>query len=256
MPIPLETDDIEKVDEPLRDYFVQDEEKGVYRLEVEGLPDVSGLKSALQKEREEAKRLKKQQQEIAKQWEGYDREEIDDLMARRAELEAAADPKKIETEVEKRIKQNNDTWESKFDELQNQNKSLFGELAKHRVRDRLMQVGAKSGINESAMEDYLARGERIFQMAGDGDVKPIDGKGEVLYGRDGVEPLTMEEFVKGLAETAPHLFKASSGGGASNSGGAGPIVRAKSDLKTVKDKADYIEEHGMEKYLQLPASRG
>lgn len=102
MPIPLETDDIESLDEPLRDFYVE-ADNGRYRLDVADLPDVSGLKSALQKERETAKTLKQQLKEFSSQWEGYDREEIDQLLAKRAELENV-DSSKIEEQIQQRLK--------------------------------------------------------------------------------------------------------------------------------------------------------
>jgi hypothetical protein len=55
--------------------------------------------------------------------------------------------------------------------------------------------------------------------------------------------------------TAPHLFEASAGGGASGGspGDGGPVrVRAKADLKTAKEKSDFIEKHGYAAFAKLP----
>ncbi|MGB0298107.1 MAG: hypothetical protein ACPGC3_01485 [Paracoccaceae bacterium] len=42
---------------------------------------------------------------------------------------------------------------------------------------------------------------------------------QVVYGRKGTGPMSMDEWFGSLEEQAPHLFKSSSGGGAS--GGVG-----------------------------------
>ena len=51
---------------------------------------------------------------------------------------------------------------------------------------------------------------------------PSDG---VSCGRDGVTPLTLDEWAEGLVTEAPHLFESSAGGGAvgHNSGGVGSV---------------------------------
>jgi len=254
MPLPLETESLDAVDESARGFYA--EKDGKFVLEVDGLPDVNGLKSALSAERENAKNLNKELKTYRSTWEGYDKEEVDSLLAKRAEYEKH-DASAIEEQIATRVNQNNASWEEKFNALQNNAGSMRQELSKLKVRDELARVGAQLGIGDGAqMEDFLARGERVFKMTEDGDVKPLDPKGEIVYGKSGVEMLTMDEFTKGLAETASHLFKASGGGGASNTGEGGAInIRARSDLKTVKEKSDFISKHGQEAYLQLPAKR-
>jgi hypothetical protein len=57
MPLPAYVDDLDALPEAVRDHYVQTED-GRWRLDAEGVEDVSGLKSALEKERTERKALK------------------------------------------------------------------------------------------------------------------------------------------------------------------------------------------------------
>ena len=107
------------------------------------------------------------------------------------------------------------------------------------------------------MSDFVNRGKALFRLK-DGVAMPLRGD-EVVYGESGVEPLTMKEFGKTLAETAKHLFKPSVGGGANNIGNGGTgsnAVKSKEDLKTAAEKAAYIGKHGRVAFLELPASTG
>jgi len=56
----------------------------------------------------------------------------------------------------------------------------------------------------------------------DGVPRAVEADGKtVKYGRDGVTPLTVSEWVETLVTAAPHLFEGSAGGGASGSGSGG-----------------------------------
>ena len=57
MPLPAYVDDLDALPEAVRAYYVETED-GRWRLDAEGVEDVSGLKSALEKERAERKALK------------------------------------------------------------------------------------------------------------------------------------------------------------------------------------------------------
>lgn len=71
-------------------------------------------------------------------------------------------------------------------------------------------------------------------------------------------PMTLAEFYAEFASQHPYLVKgttkagAGSGeGGRSNNSGMGKVT-AKADLKTVKDKVDFINKFGQEAYEKLP----
>ena len=102
--------------------------------------------------------------------------------------------------------------------------------------------------------DVVMRAESRWSMNDDGKLVPTATDAEHAYDDTG-RPLSPEAWLDGLRTTAPHLFEASAGGGASggSSGDGGPVrVRAKADLRTPKEKSAYIEKHGLDAFTKLP----
>ena len=67
----------------------------------------------------------------------------------------------------------------------------------------------------TAIDDILLRAKTVFRIV-DGVATPLDAKGQVVYGANGTDPMSIGEWMKGLLKTAPHLFAGSKGGGAPN----------------------------------------
>lgn len=79
------------------------------------------------------------------------------------------------------------------------------------------------GLNMDALPDVLRRARDEWTVEADG--KLVAKKGEmVLRGEDGVSPLTVEEWFKGLRKTAGYYFKGSQGGGAGGGDGGSTDV--------------------------------
>lgn len=75
-------------------------------------------------------------------------------------------------------------------------------------------VTAVGGVRKDAMQDIISRGKRVWRLE---DGKPIPKEGDkLLFGKDGKNPMTFDEWATILSETAPFLFESSGG-----SGGAG-----------------------------------
>lgn len=78
------------------------------------------------------------------------------------------------------------------------------------------------GLNMDALPDVLRRAREEWVVEGD---KLVARKGEaVLRGEDGVTPLTVEEWFKGLRKSAGYYFKGSQGGGAGGGDGGSTDV--------------------------------
>jgi len=250
MALELELETLESIDEAFQPLYKETD--GKFVLEVKGLPDTKGLKTALEKERSSVKTLK----EDLKRFKDVDLEEYVDLQNRRTVLEEH-DPAKVEEMINSRIKKNDETWKDKFSSLEQSLQGKDAKLSNLMVSEELRKIGTELGVNgPEAMEDFVSRGKQVFQLKDD-VVTPMRN-GEILYGESGVEPLTMKEFGKKLSETATHLFKPSGGGGADNTGNGnagGGTVRYKSDLKSDADKAKYIGKHGREAFLKLPEAK-
>lgn len=253
MPIQLEVKTLEGVSEELQPFYKEKDGGDAFMLDIEGLPDTKGLKTALEKER---KTVKSQKEQLST-FKEVDLEQYADLQSREAAL-SEHDPEKVEEMINKRIKKNDTKWQNDMAALDKKLSETRGKLSTVMVSDELRRVGTQLGVNgDEAMSDFVARGRGIFQVSDEGSVVAMQGE-DVLYGESGVDPLTMTEFGKKLSETATHLFKSSSGGGADNSGGgkarSGTII-SKADLKTDADKAGYIGKHGRNAFLALPAKR-
>lgn len=79
----------------------------------------------------------------------------------------------------------------------------------------------------------------------------------VVRQNNSLQPMTPKEFFKEFAEQHPYLVtssaKSGSGAGESSRSGTGAArVLAKADLRTVKEKSDYIAKFGYDAYEKLP----
>lgn len=77
-------------------------------------------------------------------------------------------------------------------------------------------VTAVGGVRKDAMQDIIARGKRVWRLE---DGKPVPKEGDkLLFGKDGKNAMTFDEWAAILFEQAPFLFEGSggSGGGGNN----------------------------------------
>lgn len=77
-------------------------------------------------------------------------------------------------------------------------------------------AAAQNGVISFALDDVVLRAKTVFKVV-DGSVVATEG-GKQLYDKDGMTPLTIDSWVKGLKKSAPHLFSLPVGGGAGGSG--------------------------------------
>lgn len=252
MPLAFTVDNLETVPEALRSEY--SEKDGKYVLNVEGLEDTAGLKSALQKERGTRGALEKQ----VKSWQGLGKtpEEIQEMLAaadeaERKKAEAAGDHTKI-------LKQHQDKWEKeKADLIAERDASRASERGAV-VGERVQGALAKSGATEEGIEllpERLANRIKFETVDGKRVLKIMQADGETPMagsGADGVA--TIDDLVKEAVAKYPSLFKGTGGGGSGkqpdrNAGGAG--ITKKSDFKSEKDRADFVNKHGLDAYQAL-----
>ena len=93
----------------------------------------------------------------------------------------------------------------------------------------VITVASKRGLRASAMPDITARARGVFRLV-NGVPTAFEADGQtVRAGKDGVTPMTLEEWVDAQVSEAPHLFESNAGGGGggatsqygNGSGGAG-----------------------------------
>lgn len=120
------------------------------------------------------------------------------------------------------------------------------------VERSITELAAGRHVRQEAFPDVIRRAQSLWSVGDDGGRAPAISDQDY----DGAErPESPESWLDSLRTTAPHLFEASVGGGApggSTSDGGAVRVRCKGDLRTPKEKSDYIAKHGYDALVKLP----
>jgi len=186
----------------------------------------------------EKKELSSKMAELEKQWSGFDSDQIKNLMDKinnDEETKLIAEGK-IDEVIDKRVQALKNDYESKLEAAT----SKIGELeiglgekdskVKTLIVDgHVRQAASKLSIVPSAIDDVIHRAKQKFAL--DDKDKPVarDSEGSLLIGKSGKDPLSVEEWLDSMKETAPHWFPGSSGagagGGKDGKGGAYTITK-------------------------------
>jgi hypothetical protein len=212
------------VPEPLRDHYAEKDGRWLLVTEPQ-IEDVTGLKGALDSERRLRRDAEKQVTDLKTTFEGVDPDEFKRLQERVRGLDDAEvyDKQGIEALVLRRT-------ESMKSDHERQARALEREIAQlkdtvsttdrkwrqDRIRTSLLEAVNQAGVYEKAVNDAVHRGMTVFtDLDAQGNVVAQDGD-DVRYGKDGVNPLTPSEWIQTVKASgeAPHLWPASSGGGA------------------------------------------
>lgn len=199
---------------------------GEYVLDTEGDEDVSGLKSALGKEREARQLSDKKYKALFDKWEGLDPEEVRSLLEKMDTdedaklLKAGKMDELVNRKAEKAISEAN----KKMTAAQKQTEAVIEEnkmLRQGVVDNAIREAASKAGIHAHAVDDALFRGRAIFAYDGGNVIQLEDGKPKL--GKDGKTNYGPSEWLEGMKETAPHWFPVGNGGGGSlgDRGGGG-----------------------------------
>jgi len=127
----------------------------------------------------------------------------------------------LQTMFKKQITEIVEPLEKKLAASELREKEKTEALRRTRLETGMREVGSRLGVDDSAMEDFLGRGLKVFTVDEKDQVVAMKG-GEPIFSKSRRgEPLSMEEFVEDLLTTAPHLFKRSTGSGADPAKGNG-----------------------------------
>jgi DNA-directed RNA polymerase subunit F len=214
---------------------VTETDDGKFVVEVasaDELHDISGLKSALEREREDRRQAKKEAEELAKRFGDLDPEKAREAMARIQEMDDKdlLEAGKVDELLQQRTEKMRADLEGQIEALKEKNTSLKAELdSKTSVLNEVVidaeitKALDKNGfkVKKGALDDVLTRARRTWHLDENGKPVAMDGD-KKLYGSDGTSPLGTDEWAKGLFEGASHLFDESSGGGAQSGDGDGP----------------------------------
>jgi hypothetical protein len=145
------------------------------------------------------------------------------LLAEKAKLEEQKLIKDGEVEklIENRTKKILGDMEKRAAAAEQQASSLSAQLLENQIERNVVEAATKIGLRASAIPDIKLRARSIFKISG-GTVTAVDTDGKSpVFGRDGVTPLTFDEWVTRQVVEAPHLFESSAGGGAVGNGSGG-----------------------------------
>jgi hypothetical protein len=192
--------------------------------------DLTGLKTALQKERERARALEKQ----AKAYEGLglSPDEIANLKAsqEKAEEERAKAAGEWDALREKLSTQH----QTELQKLQEQLNAISMSEHEARVESGLKSALMEAGVTEegaSILPDILKTRAKIETVDGKRVVKVLDTDGTPMIGKDGRDA-TLPDLVAQVTDKYPSLFKAQTKPGSGTPPGGNGAGRA--DTQTVK----------------------
>jgi hypothetical protein len=244
MALPAIADTLDAVPEAAREFY--EAKDGKFALKIAGGDDVTGLKTALQRERQAAKDAAKAAKQFADL--GLTPEEI-------AELKAAKD-----AEAEERAKRTGEFESFKAQQA----KALAAkddELARTRgrletvLRDREAATAiAEAKGRAKLLLPHITAQTRVVDDA----VRVVGADGQVRYNPQGL-PMTVAELVAEMRadEAFGPAFEGSgaSGSGAPPIGGTGGTgtVRSRAGLSDA-EKSAFIAQHGFAAYKALPAA--
>jgi hypothetical protein len=214
----------DEIPEPLRDFYIEKESKWVIDTDPP-TEDVSGLKTALETERRLRRDVERRETDLKVKFEGIDPDEVRTLRERVKGLDEAEiyDKHGIDALVTKRTETMKadhqrivDAKEREIEQLRTQASDYDRRWRQDRIKTALLDAVTKAGVYERAVEDAVQRGLMVFTDLDDsGNVVARKGE-DLLYGKDGINPLSPSEWITGLKSSgqAPHLWPPSSGGGA------------------------------------------
>ena len=139
---------------------------------------------------------------------------------------SAAVKEEVERRVTESLKQRDDEFkqkDTKIRALTDEAGSWKGKYERSVLDQQITNavIAADSVANPAALPDILSRAAGLFVVQPDGSIIPKRGD-SVLYGADGVTPMSVKEWLTKLVADATYLGKASVGGGG-NGGGTGSV---------------------------------
>lgn len=205
MALKLIVEKLDEVPEASRGLYV--ERDGKFHLDVDGLEDTSGLKSALEKERQARKDLDKRLAAL---------KDVDPEEYRRLKDEAdAKEREKLEKDAD--LKRLSDKMTAKEREFSEKEAKLLGEIRTMRLDDSLKAAAIAHGVHKDYLDDFVTVLKARHVKLGD------DLKLQVLDADGDPSTLTLDDLMKDMKGKKPGYFEgsSSSGGGSQQHRGGG-----------------------------------
>ena len=212
----------EEIPAELQSLYV--EREGSWLLDAEGVVEkarVDELRAKVDEFRTSNVTLTNENAELKKRFEGIDPEAVKALAADKARLEEEQRLKegKFQEVLEARLKNAKGDWDKERKALSEERDTLTSRLTAIQIDQGVITAATKRGLRPTALPDITARARVVFKLV-NGVPRAFEADGAtVRYGKDGVTPMTLEEWVDAQTSDAPHLFESNAGGGAAGNGG-------------------------------------
>lgn len=254
MPLKAVVESLDVVPEGAREFYTEGQDGKFYldAEEVDALPTVSGLRKKKDELLSNLNKLKEQFKDV-------DPEKYRELMAKVEEAERKAAEESGNWEgLKKQLLSKHEQEVQKKDQRINQ---LTSALEQHLIDAKATQAIADAGGSPTLLLPHLRSRLRLVEQDGSFAAVVVDEKGNPRVGDAQGAPMSIKQLVDEMRQDE-HLgmgFKASStsGSGAEPGatgagGGSGAKVAKRSDFRSPAEKAAFISENGMDKYLDLP----
>lgn len=216
MPLKSVVDSLDGLDKSVHDMYSKGQD-GKFYLSVEGMVPSSRLDEFRTNNIELKKALEK--------YDGIDPEKYRQLTEQEKKIreKKLIEAGEIDKVVEERVKAMKEEHTTTMKTVTTERDTLQAKLSSVLIDSAVKSAAIAIGVIPTAVDDVVLRAKATFSMK-NGEVVPLDAKGNVIYGKDGTTPLSVDEWVKGLKQSAPHLFEGMKGSGAAGSrGGPGSV---------------------------------
>ena len=120
-----------------------------------------------------------------------------------------------------RVKAARTEWDKQLTAVASERDALVTRLTGIQIEQGVTETATKRGLRPTAIPDITSRARTVFRLVnGVATAFQSDGK-TVRVGKDGVTPMTLDEWVDTQVSEAPHLFESNAGGGAASNGSGG-----------------------------------
>jgi hypothetical protein len=221
------------------------EREGAWVLDVDGAVE----KTKLDEFRTTNVSLLKERDDLKKRYEGIDPDAVKALVDEKRQLEEAQQLKagEVEKVVENRIKGVKADMEKQINVLTTERDTMTARLTSIQIDQGVLTVATKRGLRPTAIPDITARARSIFRLV-NGVPTAFEPDGKALrYGKDGLTPMTLEEWVDAQVSEAPHLFESNAGGGGGGSTPGGNANRAPVKNPFRKETRNLTEQMKLQK---------
>lgn len=216
MALKFKLESLDGLDESIKALYK--EENGAFFLDVEGV---------VPKERHDEFRtnninLNNEITALKEKYKGVDPEKYATLLQLEADHKSGklkGDDVDVEALVAERVQGITQEFETEINGLKEQLTASNTQLEVLLIDSAVAQAGVEHGVAKTAATDVALRARSTFKVEKGVAVPYKDGS--PVYGRDGVTPKSVTDWVKDLKRDAPHLFEGNAGGGAG--GGQGDL---------------------------------